>query len=128
MATSYKGEDLFGSGPHRFAVGPGGLVIEPRWRVTGVSTDTGTLPLGDLEPEVTVTGRLVAATESALRAERDAIAALAVLSAGAGTLIDHRGHGYGSMWLIEYAEADRVDRGREWSIAYVARFRDFETI
>lgn len=128
MASSYKGLDLFGSGPHRFSQGLAGLAIEPRWRVTGVSTDTGTLPLGDLEPEVVVTGRLVASTEAGLWTLRRAIADLAVLSAGAGVLVDLAGHSYADMWLIEYAEADRVDSGRVWSVGYVARFRDFETL
>ena len=77
---------------------------------------------------MTVTGRLVASSESALLTLREAIADLAVLSAGAGTLEDEHGREFDDMWLIEYAEADRVDRGRVWSIGYVARFRNFEDV
>ena len=126
MASTYKGLDLFGSGPHRFGVGVRGLAIEPKWRVTGNSTDTGTVPLGDGELEITVTGRLVASTEAGLWALRDAVAALAVLSVGPGVLVDSRGHSFSGMWLIEFAESDRVDRCRDWSVGYTARFRDFD--
>ena len=126
--SSVKGNDLFGSGPHRFSVLPRGLWTVPKWRVTGDSTDTGSSPFGSLELEIVVTGRLVSATESGLWTLRQAVAAEGQFSAGDGTLVDSAGRSFPDMWMAEYSEADRVDRGRAWSIAYTARFIDFELL
>lgn len=128
MASSYKGVDLFGSGPHRFGVRPRGVETVARWRVTGNPAHGGTLPIGDLELEVVVTGRLVAASEEDLWDLRGAVAGAASFSAGAGLLIDHGGREFADMWFLEYAESDRVDRGRVWSVGYTARFRDFSSV
>lgn len=128
MASSFDGVDLFGSGPHRFGIGLRGVETQPRWRVTGNNAHTGTLPLGDREFDVLVTGRLVAATESALWALREAVSGKAVFATGAGVLIDNTGRSFANMWFIEYAEADRVDRGRVWSMGYTALFRDFTAV
>ena len=46
----------------------------------------------------------------------------------AGVLIDNSGRSFSNMWFIEYTEADRVDRGRVWSVAYTALFRDFASV
>jgi len=125
--SSFKGNDLFGSGPHRFSVLPRGLWTQPAWRL-GSLTDVGNAPLGSLELEIVVTGRLVSATEAGLWTLREAIAAEGQLSAGDGTLVDSGGRALSDMWMVEYAEADRVDRGRAWSVAYTARFIDFEVV
>ena len=125
MAGLFDGVDLFGPGPHRYAILPRGIESQPRWRITGNSTHSGTLPIGQLELEVVVTGRLVAASESALWSLREAVAGAARFVDGASTLVDDRGRSFPSMWFISYAEADRVDVGRVWSIGYTASFRDF---
>lgn len=126
--SSFKGNDLFGSGPHRFSVLPRGLWTVPKWRVTGDPTDTGSSPFGSLELEIVVTGRLVSSTESGLWVLREAITAEGLLSAGGGVLVDSGGRSFADMWMAEYVEADRVDRGRSWSIGYTARFIDFEVV
>lgn len=128
MASSYKGVDLFGSGPHRFGVRARGVETVARWRVTGNSAHGGTLPIGQVELEVVVTGRLVAGSEEDLWELREAVAGAASFSAGSGVLIDHEGREFDDMWFIEYAESERVDRGRLWSIGYTARFRDFSSL
>ena len=46
-------------------VRPRGVETQPRWRITGNSAHAGTLPTGQLELEIVVTGRLVAASEAA---------------------------------------------------------------
>ena len=128
MASSYDGEDLFGSGPHRFGIGQQGIETTPRWRVTGNSTHTGTLPLGNAEFDVLVTGRLVAATEAGLWTLREAMADKAVFATAGKVLVDNVGRSFATMWFIEYTEANRVDRGRLWSIGYTALFRDFSAV
>ena len=126
--SSYNGIDLFGSGPHRFAVRPRGVETQPRWRITGNSAHAGTLPTGQLELEIVVTGRLVAASEAALWTLREAVSGAASFLNGAGTLVDGAGRSFTDMWFVGYAEADRVDAGRVWSIGYTASFRDFGSV
>lgn len=128
MTGTFDGVDLFGSGPARYAVRPRGIESQPRWRITGNSTHSGTLPIGQRELEIVVTGRLVAATESALWTLREAVADAAKFADGASTLVDDRGRSFASMWFIDYTEADRVDAGRVWSIGYTASFRDYGAV
>lgn len=124
--SSFKSKDLFGSGPHRFALGPQGQLSWPNTRFD--IFDPGTIPLGLLELDITVTGRLVAAGESALWTLRDAITAELLNPPAAGTLIDSTGRSWTNRSFISYQEADRVDRGRAWSIGYVAVFRRYLTL
>lgn len=125
MAGSYGGVDLFGTGPHRYAVLPRGIATQPRALVTGNSAHTGTLPLGQRELEVSVTGRLVAASEPALWALRRSVADAASFANGAAVLVDSGGRSFPGMWFISYAEEGPADAGRVWSVAYTAVFRDF---
>ena len=128
MSGTFDGNALFSSGPARWAVRPRGIESQPRWRITGSSTDSGTLPIGQRELEIVVTGRLVAATEAALWTLREAMADAARFADGASTLVDDRGRSFPLMWFIDYTEADRVDAGRVWSIGYTASFRDYGAV
>ena len=121
--SSFKSKDLFGSGPHRFAMGPQGQLSWPNTRFD--IFDPGTIPLGLVELDIIVTGRLVAATEPALWILRDAVANELLNPPTAGTLVDSTGRSWTNRSFIEYKEADRVDRGRVWSIGYVAVFRRY---
>ena len=123
MASSYKGKDLFGSGPHRFALGTLGEVVVSDLSLGGFSSDS--FAVGPRELEVVVAGRLVAASEAALWVLRDAIAAELVSPPAAGTLVDLHGRTWGDMSFITYDEGDRTDRGRAWSMSYRAVFRRF---
>ena len=125
MSSSYKGQDIFGSGPHRFAMAPEGLFVASKTSLNGFPTP-GSIALGLLELEVIVTGRLVGADEDDLWDQRDAITALAAFPTSPGTLVDHHGPSSSSMTLHNFETADRVDRGRVVSVGYVARFRQFE--
>lgn len=122
MASSFKGKDLFGSGPHRFAQDRQGQVMVS-WISLG-TTQPGTVALGLTELDVIVKGRLMAASESALWALRDAIVAEFEESPTSGTLIDLHGHQWGDMTFIDFREEDRTDRGRVWSMGYEAVFRN----
>ncbi len=121
MASSFKGVDLFGSGPHRFALGRQGQMMLTRLYFGDISP--GTIPIGLRELDVVVAGRLVAASESALWTLRDAVVAQLQESPTPGTLIDLHGRTWADMTFIDWREGDRTDRGRVRSVAYVAVFR-----
>ena len=127
MGSSFKGIDLFGSGPHRFVAGRRGLYAVPLSVVADDPTVAGSSWFGDLEAEVHVLGRLVAPSEAGLWALRDAIAAQADSTSTPvpGTLIDLHGRSWSSVSLYRYEETGPVDRGRVWSVGYAARFRRF---
>lgn len=124
MGSTFKGMDLFGSGPHRFSVGKEGLFTATNTEIQGTPTP-GTTELGLLELEVQVAGRLVAESESALWSLRDAITAELSSPAVAGTLIDHHGRTWTDMTFVRFDPADRTDRGRRVSLGYRATFRRF---
>jgi predicted nucleotidyltransferase len=121
--SSFNSLDLFGSGPHRFALGPQGEDVVPNF-VLG-SGGSGSTAVGPIELDVTVAGRLVAADESDLWTLRDAITVQLTDPPTAATLVDNHGHTWTGISFITYTEADRTDRGREWSIEYTAVFRKF---
>ena len=129
MGSSYKGVDLFGSGPHRFAMARQGHLVLSAFAAFGDFSPT-TYPLGLYELGVVVTGRLVATSEAALWARRDAITAQLedTFSPTPGTLADGLGRTWPEMVLFLYEEQDRVDRGRAWSVGYTARFRRFNDL
>lgn len=125
MASTFKSLALF-AGPHRFAVARQGQVILSDLALGGFGPNT--YPLGLVELEVVVTGRLVASTEAGLWALRDAMVAELVDPPAPGTLIDAHGHEWEDMSFHSYTEGDRTDRGRLRSIAYEARFRRFNAL
>lgn len=124
--SSFKSKDLFGSGPHRFALGKQGQL---NWANTRFDVfDPGTIPLGLLELDIIVKGRLIAVSEFALWTLRDAVTAELINPPTAGTLIDSTGRSWTNRSFVEYTEADRVDRGRVWSVGYTAVFRRYLTL
>lgn len=121
MASSYKTLDLFGSGPHRFAVRAEGETVVSLLSLG--NPNAGSIALGPLELEVVVTGRLIAASDAALWTLRDAITAEFAPPASPGTLIDHHGRSWEDISFIRFEPGDRTDRGRDISLAYRAVFR-----
>lgn len=127
--SSFKGEDLFGSGPHRFGLERQGQVV-----VSELSLDTispNTIPIGARELDVFVRGRLVAEDEAGLWALRDAIVAALdpeTVPPVSGVLEDQHGRTWSDMAFIEFSEAGRTDRGRKASLGYEARFRRFALV
>jgi hypothetical protein len=89
--------------------------------------DPSSTPVGPRELDVIITGRLVATSESALWAVRDAVTAELLNPPTAGTLADGRGRSWANMSFISYEESGPVATGRTWSIGYVATFRRFST-
>ena len=125
MASSFTGEDLFGSGPHRFGMGRQGSFVLTD--AQGASPGPNSYPSGVQELDIVVKGRLVAASEAALWAVRDEVTAMLIDPPTSGTLIDGAGRTWTGMSFIRYEEDEVVDRGRVWSVAYVATFRKFNT-
>jgi hypothetical protein len=124
MASSYKGLNLFGSGPHRFSMRRRGQVVIGPYSMADPSV--GSTYHGPLELEIVVIGRLVAASDAALWTLRDAIHAQLLDPPAPGTLVDHTGKSYPEMSFVRFEAGPMTDRGRVWSIAYVARFIDFK--
>lgn len=121
MPSSFKGLDLFGSGPHHFrSMREGELVV------TGLAlggSSAGGVPLGLVDVEVRVEGRLVAVSEPVLWRLRDAITAQLTHPPVPGVLVDHFGRRWEGMSLTWFEPAERTDRGRERSLAYECAFR-----
>ncbi len=126
MSSSFKGLDLFGSGPHRFVTAKRGQLVLSHLALDVF--DAGSAPLGLLELDIIVRGRLVAASESALWTLRDAVTAQLLHPPTPGTLVDLHGRTWADMSFISIQESDRVDRGRAWSVEYTAVFRRFDSL
>lgn len=125
MPSSFNGQNLFGSGPHRIALGRQGAYVVPQSAFGSPSPDS--LAIGMTELDIVVTGRLTATSESALWTLRDAIVDLLTNPPTTATLVDAAGRSWMDMSFIHFEEAGPLDRGRTWSVAYEARFRRFNT-
>lgn len=123
LPSSFNGVDLFGSGPHRFQVGRRGYLVLPD--DNSFIPTTVNVAYGVFELQVFVRGRLVAPTESALWAVRDAVQdvlddyADAALKAD---LVDLHGRTWTDMVFVRIEFGEEVDRGRAVSVPYEARF------
>lgn len=117
--SSYKGVDLFGSGPHRFAQLKQGQLMLREFDPPSPAT----YPAGLVELDVVVSGRLAASSDAALWALRDAAAAMLQEFPTPGLLVGSDGRQWADMIFITLAEGDRTDRGRVRSLAYTATFR-----
>ncbi len=122
MGSSYKGQNLFGSGAHRFVLGRLGRRIVSESTLTQDPTEPGSAEWGDLETRVEVRGRLVSSSDSGLWSLRDDIIAQADSTVESGTLIDEHNHSWDDFKLLTYEETGAVRRGRKVSVGYVAVF------
>jgi hypothetical protein len=121
--SSFKSKNLFGSGPHRFSqLKQGQLLIGV---IQFDQYSPATVPFGLVELDVVVTGRLVAGTDAALWALRDAVVAELEETPTAGVLVGNDGRSWAQMSFVRFEEGDRTDRGRLRSVAYTATFRRF---
>ncbi len=123
MPSSFKSLNLFGSGPHRFALARQGQALASE--LFSSPPNSGTRYLGPVELQVIVKGRLTAATETDLWTLRDAITAELLDPPSPGTLIDLHGRTWPDMSFIGFTAGDRTDRGRVVSLEYEARFVKF---
>ncbi|GJQ28610.1 MAG: hypothetical protein HBSAPP03_04940 [Phycisphaerae bacterium] len=121
MATTFKGLNLFNSGPHRVEFGPRGHLVTIDF--FGGGSGGGSTAQGLTDWTLVVRGRLVATSESALHTLREAVRAQLQATPTAGTFIDHHGHSWSGLTFVRYAEHGPADRGRAWSVAYEAVFQ-----
>jgi len=122
MGSSFQGQNLFGSGGHRFVNRRLGRRVVSLAAVSGDPSVPGTFESGDWEVWVEVRGRLVAGSDSSLWNLRDDIVDKAAFGESSGTLIDEHGHQWADMKLLTYEETGPVQRGREVSVGYVVVF------
>ncbi len=122
MGSSYKGQNLFGSGAHRFVLGRLGRRVISEAAIVQDPAEPGSSEWGDLELRIEVRGRLVASSDSALWSLRDAIWAQADSAVDSGTRIDEHSHSWSDVKLITYEESGVTRRGRKVSVAYTAVF------
>lgn len=122
MGSSFKGQNLFGSGGHRFVNRRMGRRVVSLSAVSGDPSVPGTFESGDWEVWVEVRGRLVAPSDSSLWSLRDDILDEAKFGVSAGTLEDEQGHQWADMRFLTYEETGPTQRGREVSVGYVAVF------
>lgn len=122
MASTFKGLNLFTSGPHRFEVHRQGRRVVPLSAIANDPSIAGTIETGDHELRVSVHGRLVAESESALDALREAITDQAAYQVPAGDLIDHHGRTWQDVKLLHVEWDAGIDRGRALSVGYRAEF------
>lgn len=123
MTSTWRGLNLFGSGPHRFRLARQGQSLVPNF-ILGLP-GPGSQAQGLVELDIFVEGRLVSATSAGLWTLRDAIVAEITDPVTAATLIDKTGRAWDDMALVGFAESGPADRGRLWSVAYTAQFRRF---
>ncbi|MBL8765353.1 MAG: hypothetical protein JNM07_13920 [Phycisphaerae bacterium] len=123
MATSYRGAGLFNSGPHRVQQQRIGEDVVSLFKLG--TPGPGSVAIGPLERRVTVTGRLVAASDAALWSLVDAIAAQLQDPPLTGTLVDHHGRTWADLSFVLFTPEDRTDRGRVVSLGYAAEFVRF---
>lgn len=120
--SSFKGDDLFGSGPHRFSVGEQGRRVISNAAIAGSAAADGSATYGDRELRIAVAGRLVASSESALWSLRDAIVSEAASTESEGTLTDGNGRSWDDVYLFGFTPDGDIDRGRVFSLGYSAEF------
>jgi hypothetical protein len=121
--SSFNGRDLFGSGPHRITAGVVGELVVDNFRLG--RPGSGSTPLGPLELNVVVTGRLIAPAPSALWNLREAIETLLESPPIAGTLTDGNGRAFENMSFIRFEPLGPVEFSRVASLSYMALFRRF---
>jgi hypothetical protein len=120
MMSSYNEVDLFGSGPHRFVLGPLGEYVLTLARIDPFQA--GSQAIGPLEETVVVRGRLVALTEEGVWALVDAIHAELTDPPTVATLVDEHEREWEGMSFIRFEAAEPTQRGRAWSLGYEAVF------
>ncbi|MCK4874169.1 MAG: hypothetical protein KAS72_15710 [Phycisphaerales bacterium] len=112
--SSYDGEDLFSSGPHRFTAASTRMRVHEA-EAPGVD-GARLVMLGRGAKRIVQTGRLVADTTDDLLDLRDAITQRC--DGRAAVLVDSRGCTHEHMVIERFDTAERVDVGRVASLGY----------
>ncbi len=121
--SSYSGQDLFGSGPHRTYLGRRGQLLTIDF--FGGESGGGSTAQGLMDWDIVIRGRLIASGDAGLTTLRNAILAQLQDPPVLATLIDTQGRTWNDMSLVTFSDRGRRDRGRQFSIRYEAVFRKF---
>lgn len=121
MNATYRGVGIFSSGPHRVVAGPRELSIVPNFQLN--LPGAGSTIIGISDWEVVIEGRLVAATDAALRTLREVFVDLIADPTISGELVTPDGFSYVSLYFTGYEETGPVARGRTKSIGYRVTLR-----
>lgn len=121
--SSFKGRNLFGSGPHRVRIGPVGESVVANY-IIGLP-GSGSTPQGPIELDITVEGRLVAGSAPALASLVAAIESEIASPPEPGTFIDNAGRAFEQVSFIRFEPAGPTDRARSFSLPFTATFRRF---
>ena len=124
MPSSFNGDDLFGSGPHRFQEGRRGYLVLPD--DSSFTPTTRNVVYGIFELQIYVRGRLIAPSESELWLLRNAIM-VSLTAFLIGDLVDLHGQTWTNMVFTRVEWGEETDRGRSVSLPYEARFHRFST-
>jgi hypothetical protein len=119
--SSFKGQNLFGSGPHRTAFARQGYLLTLNF--FNGSSGGGSTAQGLVDLDIFIRGRLIADSETQLWTLRDAIRAELTATPTIGTLVDTAGRNWPGMALVSYREGGRRDAGRKFSMRYEVQFR-----
>jgi hypothetical protein len=116
--SSFKGQNLFGSGPHRFAVG--GLT-ERHEATEQPGADGATVtPLGRGARRIEQTGTLAADDPARLACQFEAIEA--AMDGMAGELVDDVGRVHAGVLLVSFEPQPMRRVGRRWAGDYTVTY------
>jgi len=117
--SAFAGEDLFGSGPHAFRLGPWQRAVQNR-AFAGVHGEL-LLDLGIRSRKIRQTGRLQADSADALHALLSTIDGYC--DGAEHALVDNHGRSYASVILEQLETTTPVQRGRGFYCDYKAEYR-----
>lgn len=120
LSSSFNGDDLFGSGPHRFHLGPVGRQVVQRTTID--PTYSGTQDIGPLDGDILIRGRLIAADEAELWTLIDTITGKLTDPPTIADLLDHRARLFKNFAFVSFTPMGRTDRAGKTTLAYKARF------
>ncbi len=116
--SSYKQQNLFGSGPHRFAAHGRSLRLAEH-ETPGVDGAAVT-SLGRSTRRIDQTGSLIADDLAGLQNQLDAVEA--AMDGTAGSLIDESGRSFDGVLLVRFAPGEIHRLGPRLAVDYQARY------
>lgn len=120
--SSYRGKDLFGSGPHRFAIG--GVAQRTAEHVSPGVDGARRTPLGKSARPIEQTGTLLADDVASLDAQRHAIEV--ELDGRTGDLVDDLGRAHGGVVMLAL-DTDPIRRvGPRYALDYRVRYEQVQ--
>ena len=132
MAVTYGDIAIFGTGPQRVLVGPGGAELRKRWEANASPKQAGSVVTGQLERTVIVRGRLIGATHAAVETQRATLESAAKAEGPPAKLTDSFGRTWNDMLFVRITfgvgspgrgTSEGFETGRDVSLSFEAEFR-----